>query len=252
MPLVIMLHGLFNNGATYESYVHFQPLAEARGFLYCYPDGTRDRLGNLYWNGTDSCCDVNNNEADDAGYLEGLIEEIGRRFAVDRKRVHLFGFWMGGYMAYRMACQSADRIASIVALSGTTFLDPGRCRPSEPVNVLHMHATAEEEFFYLGGALGPSSTWPIPANMPPYPGAVQTVQTWATYNGARDPVTDPAPSMDLDLNVPGLDTVVTRYTTSPPGGAVELWSIIGSSHVLTISSECSPRIIDWLLTHPKP
>ena len=42
--------------------------------------------------------------------------------------------------------------------------------------------------------------------------------------------------MDLDLNVPGLDTVVTRYTTSPPGGAVELWSIIGSRHELTISS----------------
>ncbi len=155
-------------------------------------------------------------------------------------------------MAYRMACQSADRIASIVALSGTTFLDPGRCQPSEPVDVLHIHATAEEEFFYLGGVLGPSSAYSIPANMPPYPGAVQTVQTWATYNGAREPVTDPAPSMDLDLKVPGLDTVVTRYTTSPPGGAVELWSIIGGTHIPTFSPEFSPRVIDWLLAHPKP
>ena len=168
-----MLHGLFNNGATYESYVHFQALAEARGFLYCYPDGSSDRFG-LFWNGTDACCDLYNSGADDAGYLDGLIEEIGRRFAVDRKRVHLFGFWMGGYMANRMACQSADRIASIVTWSGTTFLDPGRCQPCEPVNILHMHPTAEEEFFYLGGALGPSSTWALPANMPPYPGAVQT------------------------------------------------------------------------------
>jgi poly(3-hydroxybutyrate) depolymerase len=252
MPLVIMLHGAFGSGAIYEGYVSIQPLAEARGFLYCYPDGTSDRFGNLYWNGTDGCCDFYNSGADDAGYLGGLIEEIDRRFAVDHKRVHLFGIWIGGYMAYRMACQSADRIAGIVALSGTTFLDPGRCQPSEPVNVLHMHATAEEEFFYLGGALSPFLPWSFPANMPPYPSAVQTVQTWAAYNGARDPVTDPAPSMDLDLKVPGLDTVVMRYTTSPPGGAVELWSIIGGSHSPTISSEFSPRVIDWLLAHPKP
>ena len=251
LPLVILLHGLFNNGATYESYVNFRALAEARGFLYCYPDATSDH-GSLYWNGTDACCDFYNSGADDARYLEGLIEEISRRFAVDRKRVHLFGFWMGGYMAYRMACQSADRIASIVAWSGTTFLDPGRCQPSEPVNVLHLHATSEEEFLYLGGALSPLSPWPLPANMPPYPGAVQTVQTWAAYNGARDPVTDPAPSMDLDLKVSGLDTVVTRYTTYPPGGAVELWSIIGGTHLPTLPAEFSPRVIDWLLAHPKP
>ena len=252
MPLVIMLHGLFNNGAGYEGYLPIQPLAEARGFLYCYPDGSRDSFGNLYWNGTDSCCDFYNSGADDAGYLEGLIEEIGRRFAVDRKRVYLFGFWMGGYMAYQMACQFSDRIAGIVALSGTTFLDPGRCQPSESVNVLHIHATAEEEFFYLGGALSPSSTWPVPANMPPYPSALETVQTWAAYNGALDPVTDPVPSMDLDLDVPGMETVVTRYTTSPPGGAVELWSIIGGRHQTKPSPKVAPRLIDWLLAHPKP
>jgi polyhydroxybutyrate depolymerase len=52
--------------------------------------------------------------------------------------------------------------------------------------------------------------------------------------------------------VPGLDTVVTRYTNHPPGGAVELWTINGGAHVPTLSSEFSPRVIDWLLAHPKP
>lgn len=58
--------------------------------------------------------------------------------------------------------------------------------------------------------------------MPAFPGALQTVKMWADYNGARNPVTDSAPSMDLSLEVPGLDTVITRYTNSPPGGAIEL------------------------------
>ena len=76
--------------------------------------------------------------------------------------------------------------------------------------------------------------------MPPFPGAVKTVQIWAGYNGASDPVTDAAPSLDLTTDVAGLDTVVTRYTNCPPGGAVELWTINGGGHVPTLSSEFSP------------
>ncbi|MBI3415769.1 MAG: hypothetical protein HY043_10715 [Verrucomicrobia bacterium] len=58
--------------------------------------------------------------------------------------------------------------------------------------------------------------------------------------------------MDLDLDVPGLDTAITRYTNYPPGGAVELWTVIGAGHGLNPSPQFSPRVIDWLLAHPKP
>jgi polyhydroxybutyrate depolymerase len=65
-------------------------------------------------------------------------------------------------------------------------------------------------------------------------------------------VTDATPSLDSTSDVPGLDTVVTRYTTCQPGGAVELWTINGGSHSPSLSAEFSPRLIDWLLAHPKP
>ena len=158
-------------------------------------------------------------------------------------------------MTYRMACESADLIAGIASLAGGTFLDSSRCAPSQPVNILHIHGTADDTVFYAGGALGTTAFFL--SNMPPFPGALQTVQFWAGYNGARDPVTDSAPSMDLDLNVPGLDTVITRYTNHPPGAAVELWTINGGSYVPTLysgrsSSEFALRVIDWLFAHPKP
>ena len=73
-----------------------------------------------------------------------------------------------------------------------------------------------------------------------------------SYNGSSGPVTDAAPSLDLTTDVASLDTMVTRYTICPPGGAVELWTINGGSHVPTPSSQFSPRVIDWLLAHPKP
>jgi poly(3-hydroxybutyrate) depolymerase len=251
LPLVILLHGYTANGDWVEGYMKFRPLAEGRGFLYCYPDGTVDRWGKRFWNATDAAGDFGNTGVDDVGYLQAVIEEIARGFAVDRKRVYLIGHSNGGFMAYRMACESADLIAGIASLAGMTFLDPNRCQPSQPVNILHICGTADVYDSYMGGA-NTLTTPLIPANMPPFPGAVRTVQIWAGYNGASDPITETAPSMNLVQDVAGLDTVTTRYTTFPPGGAVELWTINGGSHVPTLSSEFSPRVIDWLLAHPKP
>src|SRR4029079_16241513 len=106
-------------------------------------------------------------------------------------------------------------------------LNPGHCQPSEPVNILHIHGTADEVFPYWGGAI---THPPFPWNTFAFPSVLQNLQTWADYNGARDPVTDPGPSLDLVLGVAGLDGVITRYTTCPPGGAVELWTINGGDH----------------------
>jgi len=250
MPLVLLLHGYTVSGAGQEAYMQIGPLAESRGFLYCHPDGTTDGVGNQFWNATDSCCDFGNLSIDDAGYLRAVVEEIAKRFSVDRKRIYLIGYSNGSFMAYRMACQNADLIAGIAGLGGETFLDPARCAPSGPVNILHIQGTADDTVPYAGGAL--SSANGFPANTPAFPGALQTVQLWAGYNGARDPMTDSAPTLDLTTDVPGLDTIVTRYTNAPPGGAVELWTINGGNHVPTLSAQFSPLVIAWLLAHPKP
>ena len=61
LPLVILLHGYTGTGAVGRRVTcNSSPLAEARGFLYCYPDGTMDRWGNRFWNATDAGCDFGN------------------------------------------------------------------------------------------------------------------------------------------------------------------------------------------------
>ena len=133
-----------------------------------------------------------------------------------------------------------------------TFADPIHCVPTEPVNILQVHGTADTTVPYGGGSLG--NGLPQTGRMP---GALETVQMWAANNHCADPVTARGVSMDLDLSVPGLDTVVMRYTNFPPGGAVELWTINNGSHGYTFrdstsESEFAARVIDWLLAHPKP
>ena len=229
-----------------------EPLAEARGFLICHPQGTLDRQGWPFWNATDASADFYGSNVDDSAYLRGLIEELAQQYVVDRKRIYVTGNSNGGFMSHRMACDQADLVAAIASHSGVTFLDADARRPSQPVNVLQIHGTADEYVPYGGGAtLG---GFPVTALMP---GAVATVQKWASFNGCQGPQWDAKPSMDLDLAVAGLDTTVMRYTNCPPGGAVELWRINGGLHGTvffsgTTSSEYSVRVIDWLLAHPKP
>ena len=233
--------------------MQLRPLAEARGFLYCYPDALPAPLVGPFWNYF-SWSDVEAavsrfHNVDDVGYLRGLIEEVARHFALDRKRVYLVGHSNGGAMVYRMACECADLVAGVASLAGLRALPFNDCHPAEPVNILHIHCTADEAVAYWGGAW---NNPPMPLNTFAWPGAVRNLETWAAYNGASGPVTDPAPSIDLTTDVPGLDTVVTRYTSFPPGGAVELWTINGGRHAPALSAEFSPRMIDWLLAHPKP
>jgi polyhydroxybutyrate depolymerase len=257
MPLVLLLHGYKADGTGgllgVEPFFGLRPYADSRGFLFCLPNGTLDRTGSRLWNATDACCDFYGSGIDDALYLRRLIERIGRIYSVDRKRIYIVGNSNGGFMAHRMARQYPDLIAGIASRAGVTFADPIRYQPSEPVSILQIHGTADTTVPYGGGTLGDGL--PQTGRLP---SALETVQMWAAYNHCDGPVTEQGVSMDLDLDVPGLDTVVMRYTSFPPGGAVELWSINTRDHGYNFNetpgqeSEFAARVIDWLLAHPKP
>ena len=170
LPLVLVLHGYGGDAAGYLDYFRMEPLAEARGFLVCHPEGTVDRNGWRFWNATEACCNFYGSNVDDSAYLRGLIEELARQYVVDRKRIYVTGHSNGGYMSHRMACDHADLIAGIASLAGMTFLDPNTPRPSQPVNVLQIHGTADEVVPYAGGALlRACRSWrSFPGRWPPF------------------------------------------------------------------------------------
>jgi polyhydroxybutyrate depolymerase len=227
-----------------ESYLQIVPEAESRGFLYCYPEGIQDLLGKQFWNATDACCNFHNLPVDDVAFLRNLIGEINRVLGVDPRRIYLIGHSNGGFMCYRMACETADMIAGIAAIAAATFYETNSCQPSEPVNILHIHGTSDPTILYEGAVHSATGV--------PYPGAVESIERWAGYNGCTDIQTDPNPTLDLVQTIGGLDTTVTRYNTYPPGGAVELWTVQGAGHGWPLSSEFTPLIVGWLLAHPKP
>ena len=242
-PLVILLHGYMNNSAEVEAWMQFAGLVDEFEFLYLYPTGTSDFLGNPFWNATDACCDLFGSGVDDAGYLRDVITEVQASYNVDPNSIHFAGHSNGGFMSYRMACDFADIVASIMSLSGATYLDPADCTPVLPVHALEIHGTADTVIPYNGGCVPLGGC---------HPGAVQTTETWAAYDGCS-PVGDPQPvPLDIDATIPGDETQVVQYANGcAPGGSAELWTVNGGPHSPTFSADYKTLVIEWLLAHSR-
>ena len=80
-----------------------------------------------------------------------------------------------------------------------------------------------------------------------------SVERWAEYNGCKPIWDDDYPPLDLDADLPGDETIVTKYITDcRPGGSAELWTIVGAGHVPNLSEHFSRYVVEWLLDHPQP
>lgn len=235
VPLITVLHGTGTFGDLQDAYFGLSDRVEAAGFVLVVPDGTADSTGSRFWNATDACCDVDGTGVDDSGYLLGLVDEIESKMPIDPRRIAFVGHSNGGYMAYRLACDGADRVASIVSLAGATFLDEADCHADGPVHVLEIHGDVDTEVPYGGDATSP--------------GAEETVARWADRAGCTGDVTVDGP-IDHDVSVPGPETDDLHYTTGCSRD-VRLWQMHGSGHVPTPTESFRDDVVDWVFTHPQ-
>lgn len=223
-PLLILLHGVMASSTMQELYMEFAPLADREGFLYAYPDGSRNEAGGLFWHASDACCNLTGMPIDDVAFLDELIAKVEARDAVDPARIYVVGHSNGGFMAHRMACRS-KRVAAIAALSGAGELNAEKCGLGPPVSVLHIHGVNDEIVPYNGTRkavlpwLGPLSQ--RAESVFPVPSVVQTLEWWRKRNGCEGPLRPAGPDLDLDAAAPGAETAVLRYDC--PRAAVEHW-----------------------------
>jgi polyhydroxybutyrate depolymerase len=240
LPLIVLLHGFGITGAMQNDTFDLTSLVETRNFLLVTPDGSRNADGDPFWNATDACCGFGAT-VDDSTYLAAVIARVQANYSVDPRRISLLGFSNGGFMSYRMACDHADLVASIVSISGATFLDPTMCTPNAPVNVVEIHGTDDEAVPFEGGLFEGTAL----------PGAVQTTTQWAAYNGCGDTPATTDAALDLDESLEGNESSVTQFVGCPADGDVQLWTIPGAGHIPEFSSTFSDQVVDYLLGHPR-
>jgi polyhydroxybutyrate depolymerase len=228
-PLVLILHGYGANGFVQQAYFGLSGEADRRQVLTLAPDGLVDSRNMQFWNADPFCCDFDDRNPDDVGYLGSLVDDVMDAYPVDASAVFAIGHSNGGFMSYRMACERADLFAGIVSLAGNA--SSITCEPSEPVNIVHAHGTTDATV--------------------PFSGAVPSVDQWADLNGctgARAPGTD----LDLEQSLPGAETRTEATAGCPEGGSVALWSIEGGSHIPAFGPMFEPTIWQWFTDHRRP
>lgn len=114
LPLVFVLHGTTQTGERIMEISNFNALAEANNFIVVYPDG----IGGSWNTGIPLA-----STADDMGLIEALIARFQVDLGVDTLRIYSCGFSAGGYLSYRLACESSRCFAAVASVAGTMTQD---------------------------------------------------------------------------------------------------------------------------------
>jgi poly(3-hydroxybutyrate) depolymerase len=160
-PLIITMHGMNQTMTDQKNQTSFQSVADANGFILVYPQS----IGTTW--------DLNGTS--DIDFILAIINEMYKRYGIDRDRVYLSGFSMGGMMCYYAATKIADKIAAIAPVSGFLMSGPNAVS-SRPIPIIHLHGMND--------------------NFVPYSNVQTHIDAWVKRNGCppavvTNPFSDP-------------------------------------------------------------
>lgn len=189
-PLVISMHGLNQDINYQKGQAKWEQVADTAKFVVVYPAGESNS-----W-------DINGTK--DTDFISAIIDNMVTRYGIDRSRVYVSGFSMGGMMSYHVANKIADKVAAIGPVSG--YLFSNIAASSRPMPIIHVHGNADDVVRYQ-----PTGN---------QQGVVAMLQKWRTWNGC-----------------PSTGTRTTPYPTNKPASKCirEYWGPCNKSEVELIT-----------------
>ena len=209
LPVVVILHGRGSSPQEVTELGDWRTAVASRRFMAVLPRGQHES-----WNAGGCCRLATTFGVDDVRFLDVLIADMAARPEADPARVFLVGDSNGGMMAYRYACDHAERLAGLASVMGT---DVSGCEPSAPLALMHVAATGDEVVPYEGGRSAAS----FAAASTSFPPVRETVADAALALGCTG---DPTSTDD------GL-VVIDDYTGCPSPTRVQLVTIDGGTHL---------------------
>lgn len=169
--ILVALHGGGRNrtGREFGRDVALFDRANGRGWVVVAPDA----LGGQFHAG--DCCGLRPRprRTDDLRFIASAVRYARHRYAARRGPVVATGFSTGGFMAYRLACQT--RLVSAIAVVAGLDVTGERCRPERPTSVLHVSALDDRTVPYRGRYISGE----------PRRGVVALTRSWAQRGGCR-------------------------------------------------------------------
>jgi polyhydroxybutyrate depolymerase len=189
-PLILGFHGgqqaatssMGWNVFAYQSMLSEK--ADTEGFIVVYPEGLVFNQ-NRSWNAGNCCPPAMNQNVDDVGFIDNLLDTLFSNYSIDTTRVYATGSSNGGMMSYRLACELGHRIAAIAPNACSQMYYP--CNPSNKIPIISFHSKVDPIVSYTGGMGGAP-----PLTTIYFPSQDSTMTLWSQKNNcqSRDTIID--------------------------------------------------------------
>ena len=127
LPVLIHFHGWGRQGRQPTRSPRVFGATNETGVLLIAPDGL-----NKTWA-------FRRNDDRDIRFTEAVLADVQRRWPIDRSRVYLSGYSFGSLMALAVACDSGDKYAAFLGISGVlNYARPSNCKTG-PVSIRNIH-----------------------------------------------------------------------------------------------------------------
>ncbi len=168
-PLLISCHGMNQDAAYQKNMLQIESVADTAKFVTVFP------------NGIDRSWDLGGER--DLRFMRAIIDEMVRKYDIDRNKIYLSGFSMGGMFTYFAMNRMADVFAAFAPISGYPLWGAS-FTSSRPVPIIHTHGTADDVVNF-GGVASVLAGWvkrngcPTTAKVTkPYRGSHITRHVW--------------------------------------------------------------------------
>jgi polyhydroxybutyrate depolymerase len=148
-PAVLILHGWGGTGAGLIQSSPQVGVLRARGYAVIAPEGLPRAQGA----GGSWQFRPGEERRDDVAFLRSVADDAAARFGLNRGRMMLAGFSVGGSMATYVACADPSAFAAFAPVAGS-FWDPLPLSCAGPVRLLHVHGWADETVPLEGRRIG--------------------------------------------------------------------------------------------------
>ncbi len=190
-PVVLAFHGGGGSPWQFRDASRRSAIADREGFVLVHPAGTparglRRRF--MTWNAGGCCGRAGREDVDDVGFVRTVLDDLGRRVAVDARRVYATGHSNGGMIAMRVAAELPGRFAAIAPLGGVPRMEA--FPPREPLPVLHIHSVDDPRAPFAGG-LGPP--FPVTRTRIDHASVMAALGAWRRVSGCTEQAREGAP-----------------------------------------------------------
>ena len=156
--------------------------------------------------------------ADDVEFMNQMLDQMATKASIDSARIYATGLSEGGFMAMRVGCALADRVAAVAPV-GAAMPKTMICLPSRPVPIVMINGTSDPVVPHGGGTEHNLQLPVISVD--------DTAKAWAKIDRCNE---KPAQSKLPAHEKGGMETKVETYDGCQQGAQVISYSIKGAGN----------------------